>query len=137
MDTIQTVNARLYTADEINQRRLRFLIDAIKRKARLQIRYKGHLRLVHPYRIWLHRDGRHFVELWQSGGGSGWAGVKGVDTEIFEFTPSPLGGWQGWINIEFEKIDSLESAGGVFKPSRDFNPNPKRRYGKIIAQISQ
>ena len=48
MDNTQSVNDRLDRIDQENSKRPRSLREAIEKRARLQIRYKGHLR-------WLYR----------------------------------------------------------------------------------
>lgn len=116
-------------------KRLNLLREAIAKQGRLQIRYKRHLRIVAVHRVWLQDDGGFLAEMYQQGGGSGWGGLGG-GSGGGGFISSPLGGWEGWIYIEFEKIESIEPLRGTFTPRRDFNPNPRISRGRVIWQIS-
>lgn len=112
--------------------RLVLLREAILTKSRLQIRYKKHLRVILVHRVWLQDDGSILIEALQQGGGSAWARI---DDRGGGFVPSPLGGWLGWVHVEFEHIESIALIGGSFRTRHDFNPNPKKRLGRVVWQI--
>ncbi|USO00236.1 MAG: hypothetical protein H6810_06140 [Phycisphaeraceae bacterium] len=104
--------------------------DAITRRARLWVTFNNFRRLIEPYRLWRQPDGTYLLESHQNAGGSGWG-----DMHAEGFTPSPLGGYEAWINMPLEKIGSIAPAGGPFTPRDDYNPDPVRVLGEVIEQV--
>jgi len=129
-EDIEAIGTVEFTDKEVE--RLVLLREAVRTKSRLQIRYKKHLRVILVHRVWLQDDGSILVEALQQGGGSAWARIDGRGGG---FVPSPLGGWLGWVHVEFEYIESIALIGGSFRTPHDFNPNPKKRLGRVVWQV--
>ena len=110
--------------------RLRTIRDAIERNGRLRVRFRGHDRLIEPHRLWEQKDGSFLIEGFQLAGGSDWGDMGSAN-----FSRSPLGGWQGWINFPLELLEQVHHAGGPFPTRDDYNPNPVRLLGEIDRQV--
>ena len=131
-DTNALIEHRLDALNVRDPKHLAIIREAIETKQQLIVTYLGHERIVLPHRLWATDDGRVLVESFQAGGGSGWAAIGEG-----KFTPSALGGWQGWATLDLNKIASIRPAGQSFTPRRDFNPDPQRRLGDVLVQVSR
>jgi len=106
---------------------------SIERQRVVQMKTRGGMRTVEIHRIWRRPDGTLMAEVFQRSGFSRWTNMP---------QKPPMGkppmrkGAIGWRNIPLDDVLGIADGGANFSPRPDYNPYPRRSYGRVVAQLT-
>ena len=92
------------------------LVQAIKNKSMIELRYHGYARIVEPYAYGQDKTGDEILRCYQVAGGS----VSGERT--------------GWKILKMREVISLDNTSSIFLPRSEYKRNDKAMT-RIFVQI--